>query len=107
VIGQEARHLEPGGEENYAAFFRYADAFPGKALYFGVRLMLSDSTMIEWTGPPGSERPALRVEAVAPTPNRFVVPAAITLALLCMGILLVAGVWKARLHLRYRTPNSR
>ena len=85
----------PVGEgKAFPIVIQSAEAKPGDVLSFPTELTLSDSSVIVWAGPPGSERPAPRLvvmEARGIEARTFLLVAAFALVLL-----LSVGAWKAR-----------
>lgn len=103
----EAAYLEvtageiPCGQFETVAFFvEHTEARVGDTLAFPVTLLLSDSSLVEWAGLPGSERPA-PILLVGEAPPRLPARAVITAGILAALILIFVGIYMIR---RWRSP---
>jgi hypothetical protein len=87
--------LPPRKGQVFTAQIRHPDPRPGEVLTFRVRLILSDSSTVEWTGPLGSERPAPTIAVEARWP-RLGALAGLVGAALSILVLLFVGVYRVR-----------
>jgi hypothetical protein len=89
-----------GGEINPASlgtfpfYFSCPEAEVGDTLAFSVELVLSDSSVVRWNGPPGSDRPAPTM--VVRRGRRVGFRSGLVIAAIALIPLLTAGVWKAQ-----------
>lgn len=94
----------PSGEAPGVIWFplsiRHADPRVGDQLSFRVRLILDDSSVVEWEGPPGSERPAPLIVVVR-SPSRVGVLVASVAAGAALLVLLGTGLFWIRLRRRH------
>jgi hypothetical protein len=76
-----------GGMEVFGIPIQSEEATAGDVFSFPVELRLSDSSVVEWTGPPGSERPAptVTVGASPPRASRSLIAVAGVIALLALA----------------------
>ena len=84
-----------GGFETFGMFIKIPDAKAGESYSFPVRLTLSDSSVVWWDGPPGSEHPA-PVLYVGDAPPRVPVLGGTIVGALAFIVLLVAGLYWIR-----------
>lgn len=89
--------IPPG--EGGAVFIklRLVGAREGDTLTFPVELTLEDGSIVEWTGPPGSERPAPSV-VVGEPPAQVPAPVGLGVAGLALLVLLTSGGYMLRRH---------
>jgi hypothetical protein len=95
--------IELNDFHNLSFMMRQPDARAGDTLTFPVRLVLSDSSEVEWSGPPGSERPAPTLLVVR-SHHRFGVSAVSTAAEMALFTLLLMG---AHQFTRWRRQSDR
>lgn len=87
-----------GGWHLWNPLIAHANPRVGDTLVFPVTLVLADSSVVEWTGPPGSERPAPTIVVGRALP-RLPVTATVAAAAVALVVLVVTGllwVWHRR-----------
>jgi len=70
----------------------------GDTLVFPVQVVLKDSSVVRWDGPPGSERPAPLL--VVRRARRVGTKTGLVIVVFALIPLLAAGAWKARRQVR-------
>jgi hypothetical protein len=96
-VGVKGGAIPPG--EGGTVFIRIGmlGAREGDTLAFPVELTLEDGSIVEWTDPPGSEKPAPMVEVGEP-PTRNPAVFLLVLTALALVVLLTAGGYMLRQH---------
>jgi hypothetical protein len=92
--------LAPGTLGIFPIWFSFRRAEVGDTLVFPVELVLKDGSVVEWGGPPGSDRPAPRL--VVRQGRRFGGRTSLMIVTLALVPLFAAGVWKVSQRMRYR-----
>ncbi len=88
--------MRPGAFHVFAVFVALSELAVDDVLSFPVQLVLSDSSVVDWNGPPGSDRPAPTLavnESLGSGARLFAIGLAAALAIV---VLLVAGLQLVR-----------
>jgi hypothetical protein len=88
--------MRTGAFHVFAMFARFSELAVGDVLTFPVQLVLSDSSVVDWNGPPGSGRPAPTLVVERPFASGARLIAIGLVAALAIVVLLSAGLQLVR-----------